>query len=104
MSESDSPSAPTGDGPTHDVPKDDVVVQLLDAALGRPVKTWKFSGSPDITIGRLPECSVEISDAYVPRLHAVLQCREGLWTLISHGRSGIIVSNRQISEMLVDSD
>src|SRR5262245_12019697 len=94
MSQSGSSSAPA----------DEVVVQLLHAALGRPLKTGKFAGQSDLSIGRLPECSVEISDAYVSRLHAELQCREGQWTLFARGRSGVIVSSRQVTELPVEGD
>jgi hypothetical protein len=95
MSESGSSSAPS----------EEVVVQLLDAALGRPVKTWRFATPRQaISIGRLPECDVEISDAYVSRLHAELQCRHGQWFLAARGRSGVVVRNSTITELPVDSE
>src|SRR5262245_32373650 len=93
--------ASTGSG---SAPSEEVVVQLLDAALGRPVKTWKFGARPSISIGRLPECDVEISDAYVSRLHAELKCNQGQWTLVAHGRSGVLVANRPITEWPVNAD
>jgi hypothetical protein len=89
---------------TPDAASEEVVVQLLDAALGRPVKTWKFAGRQEISIGRLPECDVEISDAYVSRLHAELKHRDGQWLLLSHGRSGVVVRNNPITELAIDSD
>lgn len=79
-------------------------MQLLDAALGRPVKTWKFAGRQEISIGRLPECDVEISDAYVSRLHAELKHRDGQWLLLSRGRSGVVVRNNPITELAIESD
>jgi hypothetical protein len=109
MSQSDSPSAlseviPSEAVPADDVPEEDVIVQLLDAALGRTVKTWKFAGQPKISIGRQPDCDVEISDAYVSRLHAELQFRSGQWSLLSRGKSGVVVRNSQITELPIDSE
>src|SRR5262245_43258009 len=102
MSNSDSPRAPLDDATSDDVPSDDVIVQLLDAALGRTVKTWKFTSRQSITIGRQPDCDVEISDAYVSRLHAELQRNNGHWRLIARGRSGVIVRNQPITELPID--
>src|SRR5688572_1844413 len=73
-------------------------IQLLDAALGHPVKDWQFSGREVISIGRMPESDVEISELRVSRLHAQLHWREGKWILVSCGRHGVIVNNRQITE------
>jgi hypothetical protein len=82
----------------------DVVVQLVDAAHGRTLKTWKFSRRDKISIGRMPDCDVEISDAYVSRLHAELQCQDGQWRLFARGRNGIVVRNEQITELPVDAE
>jgi pSer/pThr/pTyr-binding forkhead associated (FHA) protein len=86
---------------SSDVPPLEVVVQLLDAARGSPVKTWKFVGRASIKIGRADEQDVEISDPYVSRLHAELEWREGAWILISRGRNGVLVANRPVTEMSV---
>ena len=83
---------------------DEVQVQLLDVTLGRSVKSWKFRGRDVISIGRMPESDVEISDPYVSRVHAELHFREGKWVLVSRGRSGVIVQNRQITEVALDSE
>src|SRR5262245_42594589 len=109
MSNSDPPFAPLERAPSDDEasdgsPSDDVIVQLLDAALGRTVKTWKFSAREKITIGRQPDCDVEISDAYVSRLHAELIRHNGQWQLIAHGRSGVVVRNRPITELLIEGE
>src|SRR5262245_34435526 len=85
-------------------PSEDVVVQLLDAALGRPVKSWKFCGQREISIGRLAERDVEINDPYVSRLHAELHFRDGRWLLISRGLNGVVVQNKQITELAIDSE
>jgi hypothetical protein len=81
----------------------EVVVQLFDAALGRTMKTWRFVDRREITIGRLPSCDIEISDPYVSRLHAELCFRDNRWRLIARGQSGIVVQNRQITELVVES-
>jgi pSer/pThr/pTyr-binding forkhead associated (FHA) protein len=99
MSNPDSPLAPLDHAPLEDV-----IVQLLDAALGRTVKTWKFSDRDSITIGRQPDCDVEISDAYVSRLHAELRRHNGQWQLIARGRSGVAVRNQSITELPIDSE
>ena len=85
-------------------PSQEVLVQLLDAALGRPVKTWTFRGKREISIGRQPERDVEINDPYVSRLHAELHFREGQWLLMARGRNGVVVRNQQITELAVESD
>ena len=82
----------------------EVLVQLLDAAQGRVLKTWSFRGRPQITIGRQRECDVEISDPYVSRLHAEMQLREGNWLLVSQGRNGVIVNNQRITELDAGSE
>jgi pSer/pThr/pTyr-binding forkhead associated (FHA) protein len=79
----------------------EVVVQLLDASAGRPVKTWKFAGRERISIGRDDGQDVEISDPFVSRVHAELAWRGGEWLLLSRGRHGVLVENRAISELAV---
>jgi FHA domain len=85
-------------------PSEEVVVQLLDAALGRTVKSWKFRDRRELSIGRLPERDIEINDPYVSRLHAELHFRDGRWLLISHGLNGVVVRNKQITELAIDSE
>jgi pSer/pThr/pTyr-binding forkhead associated (FHA) protein len=87
-----------------DAPLLEVVVQLLDAARGSPVKTWRFVGRVSITIGRADDQDVEISDPYVSRLHAELAWREGTWMLISRGRNGVLVANRPITEVPIQHE
>jgi len=81
----------------------EVVVQLLDAAHGRPVQTWRFANKRQITVGRSDEREVDISDPYVSRLHAELCLQERKWILISRGRNGVVVGNQLIAETPVDS-
>ena len=82
----------------------EVIIQLLDTALGRTVKTWKFAAKPRLSIGRQPDCDVEISDAYVSRLHAELQFQNGQWLLLARGKSGVVVRNQQITELPIESE
>jgi hypothetical protein len=81
-----------------------VAVQLLDPASGRPIKSWSFNRDAQITIGRAPDQDVEISDPYVSRNHANLECRDGQWRLVSLGRYGVIVDNQSISEFPVNGE
>jgi pSer/pThr/pTyr-binding forkhead associated (FHA) protein len=85
-------------------PSEEVVVQLLDAALGRAVKSWKFLGRNEISIGRMPERDIEINDPYVSRLHAELHYCDGHWLLLSRGRNGVVVRNRQVTELPIESE
>ncbi len=85
-------------------PSDEVLVQLLDAALGRPVKSWRFLDRTMITIGRSPDCDVEIYDPYVSRLHAELRCQEGRWSLIARGQHGVVVQHQKVTELPIDSE
>lgn len=83
----DSPvEAPTG-----------IAIHLMDASCERPIKSWHFSDEAVvITIGRSPECSVEVSDPYVSRNHAELRHQDGDWTLISTGRNGVLIGEKPI--------
>ncbi len=82
----------------------EVMVALLDPTSGRPIQSWSFSGQAEITIGRSPDCHVEMRDPYVSRLHAHLLLRDGQWTLVSLGRHGVVVGNRMISEQPVSGE
>jgi pSer/pThr/pTyr-binding forkhead associated (FHA) protein len=82
----------------------EVLVQLLDAAHGRVVKTWSFRSRQRITIGRQRECDVEISDPYVSRLHAEMEFRDGGWSLVSRGRNGVLVQSQRIEELTIQSE
>jgi hypothetical protein len=85
-------------------PSNEVLVQLLDAALGRPVKSWRFHDRTTISIGRSPDCDVEIYDPYVSRLHAELRCQGGRWTLVARGQHGVVVQHQKITELPVESE
>lgn len=78
-----------------------IVIQLLDPAQGGVLKSWKFEDRDSISIGRSPDRDVEVVDAYVSRNHAVLECRDGQWVLISQGRNGVYVDQRPIRELTV---
>ena len=76
----------------------EVLIELLDPAFERPIKSWKFSDRPRITIGRGDDQDVEVTDAYVSRSHAELVFRNEDWFLVSVGRNGVLVENKPIME------
>jgi hypothetical protein len=82
-------------------PSTEVEVQLLDATVGSPIKSWRFQGLPKITIGRADDCTVEILDPHVSRLHVLLAVRDGQWMLNPLGRNGVLVDGHLISEIPV---
>jgi pSer/pThr/pTyr-binding forkhead associated (FHA) protein len=81
-----------------------VLVHLLDPNVGRPVQSWRFAAKPSLSIGRGDDRDVALSDPYVSRNHAELQYRDGGWVLVSHGRNGVLVSNKLITEYAVESE
>lgn len=72
-------------------------MQLLDPNLGSPVKSWRFQGESEISIGRSESCAVELLDSHVSRLHASLTLRSGTWVLTSRGRNGVFIDGCPIS-------
>jgi pSer/pThr/pTyr-binding forkhead associated (FHA) protein len=81
-----------------------IEVQLLDPSSGRPVKIWNFVEQPQISIGRLPELDIEISDPYVSRNHATLMYQDGKWFIVSQGRHGVLIDHRHITEQVIEND
>jgi pSer/pThr/pTyr-binding forkhead associated (FHA) protein len=81
-----------------------VAVHLLDSALGRTMRSWRFEGNTLITIGRADDSHVQVSDPYVSRLHAELRREDGCWSLVSRGRYGVIVEGQQVSEFSITAD
>lgn len=90
--------------PSSPNPPGEVEVQLLDPTSGRTIKSWTFNEQAQITIGRSPDASVEVSDPYVSRNHANIVHQAGEWRLISLGRNGIVVANQLVAEYPVASD
>ncbi len=82
----------------------EVEVQLLDPDVGSPIKSWRFQGLPKITIGRAEDCSVEIFDRQVSRLHVLLTVCDGQWVLKPLGRNGVLVDGQLISEMPINRE
>lgn len=76
-------------------------MQLLDPTVGSPIKSWRFQGLPKITIGRGDDCTVEILDPHVSRLHVLLAIHDGQWVLKPLGRNGVLVDGHLISEIPV---
>ena len=85
-------------------PSAEVEVQLLDSTVGSPIKSWRFSGGSVISIGRMDDCTVEVLDPHVSRLHATLAICDGQWVLTALGRNGVLVEGRPISELTVQSE
>lgn len=81
-----------------------VAVHLLDSALGRTMRSWRFEGESLITIGRADDSHVQVSDPYVSRCHAQLRRQDGSWTLISLGRYGVIVQGQPVTELPITAD
>ncbi|HZL88722.1 MAG TPA: FHA domain-containing protein [Pirellulaceae bacterium] len=79
----------------------EIVIQLLDPTQGGVLKSWKFQERESISIGRASERDVEVVDAYVSRLHAVLERRDGQWVLVSQGRNGVYVEQRPVQELKI---
>ena len=70
-------------------PELSVCIELLDPSQGHPVITWNFLGKSVISIGRLPDQDIHISDLHVSRTHAVLRFVENRWQISSLGKHGI---------------
>jgi pSer/pThr/pTyr-binding forkhead associated (FHA) protein len=86
-----------------------VAVQLLDSALGRPMRSWQFDNKAVISIGRAEDRDVQISDPYVSRTHAELRWEsrpgcEPAWILVSLGRYGVMVEGHMITELPIHKE
>ena len=61
-------------------------------------------GDGPFTVGRLPDCSLILSDENVSRHHAVIQRAPGGWTLTDHGSTnGTTVNGTPINEAQLQS-
>ena len=76
----------------------EIQLHLLDAALGHPVQTWRFSGQQMVCIGRSEECDVTTADVRVSRRHAELRLVDGAWTVVSLGRNGVFLDGKLVAE------
>ncbi len=81
-----------------------VAIQLLDSALGRPMRSWQFDGKQLISIGRADDQDVQISDPYVSRTHAELRWQNDGWTLVSLGRYGVMVQGQAVTELPIEKE
>jgi hypothetical protein len=79
-------------------------IHLLDSAIGRPIRSWQFTGKQLISIGRADECDVQISDPFVSRNHAELRAQADGWTLVSLGRHGVIVQGETVTEFPITGE
>ncbi len=75
-----------------------VVIEVIDQTSGRPVRSWTFADSYEISIGRSPDCDVEVSDPYVSRTHAQLVFSGNRWVLLSLGKNGVLIRNQMVKE------
>ncbi|WP_202921871.1 FHA domain-containing protein [Anatilimnocola aggregata] len=82
----------------HPDPNLSVLIELLDPTFEKPVKSWSFVGRTSITIGRANDQDVEVSDVYVSRSHAKLSFCDNRWILVSLGRNGVLVENKQVTD------
>jgi hypothetical protein len=81
------------------------VIQLLDAAEGHPLQTWRFEGRTRLTIGRSEDNDVVVTDPYVSRAHAYLQFEPAgdTWRIISISRQQLMYRGEVHAELdLVD--
>jgi pSer/pThr/pTyr-binding forkhead associated (FHA) protein len=78
-----------------------VSIQLLDSSHGKVVQTWQFDGRSSITLGRASERDVRVGDQHVSRLHAEVLHEDGAWTLVAHGRNGLLVDNRKVDRVVL---
>lgn len=74
-----------------------VSIHWIDPVDGRSLQSWTFDDQR-ITIGRGTGESIPLSDPYVSRLHAEVLHRDGKWCLIAHGRNGVLVDGRPVTE------
>jgi pSer/pThr/pTyr-binding forkhead associated (FHA) protein len=81
-----------------------VAVQLLDSALGRPMRSWQFTDKELISIGRAGDSHVQVDDPYVSRTHAELRWQNTSWILVSLGRYGVTVQGHAITELPIQKE
>ncbi len=79
-------------------PELSVCIELLDPSQGHPVITWNFLGKSVISIGRLPDQDIHISDLHVSRTHAVMRFVENRWQISSLGKHGIYLGGAKVDE------
>lgn len=80
-----------------------VCMHLLDSSSGAVVQTWQFDGQETITLGRSSDRHVRVGDQHVSRLHAQVRHADGVWTIESLGRNGLLIDGeRQQRAVLQD--
>ena len=75
-----------------------VCIELLDPSQGHSVVTWNFLGKSVLTIGRLPDQDIPISDLHVSRTHALLRFVDNRWRVFSLGRHGVYVEGAKVDD------
>jgi hypothetical protein len=84
-------------------PENEASVVLLED--GRPAETFRL-GKGTVTIGRLPECDVVVSDPGASRRHATITLQEGEYVLTDLGSTnGTFVNEEPVGQqVLADGD
>jgi pSer/pThr/pTyr-binding forkhead associated (FHA) protein len=77
---------------------------LLDAAQGHAIKTWKFDHTNVVSIGRLEDNDVVLTDPIVSRLHATIKNIDDRWELIALGKHGVLVNDRRVETIDLNHD
>jgi hypothetical protein len=77
-------------------PAEAITIDLLDSATGQSQQSWRFSGVSRIQLGRSRDNDVAVSNPYVSRSHAYLDCQEGRWTAIAISEQQLVSSGRRV--------
>jgi len=80
-----------------------VCIEMLDPSQGHPVITWNFQGKSAISIGRLPDQDVYITDLRVSRTHAIARFVENRWKIFSLGKHGVYLSGAKVDDFPLPS-
>lgn len=79
-------------------------LSLLDAAQGHPIKTWTFDHTNVVSIGRLEDNDVVLTDPIVSRLHATIKKIDDRWELIALGKHGVLANDRRVETLDLTHD
>ncbi len=59
----------------------------------RSVTEFQQEDTKDITIGRAAGCSVQLDEASISRLHALISYKNGQWNLVRKASFGAVLLN-----------
>lgn len=80
-------------GPVPGAPSARTGPDLLVSAEG---KEHRFAHPANVTIGRLPDCTVVLSDPVASRLHGRIDATPGGWTYANASREGTFLDGRRV--------